>query len=166
MDIDTLLMHFHESLSSVAAPRFFETERGFQGAILVELNKRIPNHALSEHTIIEQEHQKRRPDHHGLRCRPDIIIHEPFDSSRHTDRREGNIAVIELKLNASESEATEDFKCLAEMINVLHYPLGIFVNIASDETHHQLVPAEVKGRIVSFAVSLNNGHVRVIEERA
>lgn len=164
MDIETLLIGFRESLASVATPRFFETERGFQGALLAELGKRIPNHVLPDGAIIEQEYQKRLA-HHGLKIRPDIIIHEPFDPSHHINRREGNIAVIELKLNASQAEAMEDFKSLSAMIDVLHYPLGIFVNIASDATHCQLVPPEAKGHIACYAVSLNNGHVHVVEDR-
>ena len=163
MDIETLLPYFRESLDSVVTPRFFETERGYQGALLAELNKRIPNYIIPK-AIIEQEYQKRLTQH-GLRTRPDIIIHEPFDHSHHIDRTEGNIAVIELKLNASQVEAKEDYKSLISMINVLRYQLGIFVNIASGETHCQLVPQEASGRIVSYAVSLQNGHIHIVEKR-
>jgi len=163
MDIEMLARHIRESLASVVTPRFFETERGFQGALLAELHKRIPTHVLKD-AIIEQEYQKSLKNH-GLTIRPDIVIHEPFDPSRHIDRREGNIAVIALKLNASRAEAAEDFRNLAAMIGVLHYPLGVFVNIASNATHCQLVPPGAKGHILSFAVSLDKRHVHVLEER-
>lgn len=161
MEIETLLIVFRESLAAVATQRFFETERGFQGALLVELHKRIPDHVLSD-AIIEQEYQKSLT-HHNLKIRPDIIIHEPYDPSRHANRCAGNIVVIELKLKASQADAAEDFKNLAAIINVLDYPHGIFVNIASDATHYQLVPPEAKGRVICFAVSLDKGHVQVVE---
>jgi len=162
MDRHKLLEHIRESLASISAPRFFETERGFQGALLTQLENRIPNYVLPEGALIEQEHQK-SPAQHGLRIRPDIIIHEPFKPERHSTRTEGNIAVIELKLNASKVRAQNDFNSLAEMINVLQYPLGIFINIASHKTHSELVPLSVKDLIVCFAVSLDNGHVKVVE---
>ena len=157
-----LLTHIRESLASISTPRFFQTERGYQGALLAQLNNRIPKHVLPKGAIVEQEYQKSLA-RHGLRIRPDIIIHEPFDQSRHADRAEGNIAVIELKLSASQAEACDDFKSLAAMIDLLHYPVGIFVNIGASQTHAGFVQPEMKDRIVSFAVVLNNGHVQVTQ---
>lgn len=146
---------------AITAPRFFLTERGFQGELLVQLSRRLH---LLDNEIVEQEYQKRQRDH-GLRLRPDIIIHEPFDPARHGARAEGNRAVVELKLNATPDEAAEDFRSLAAMIQVLGYPLGVFVNIAATDTHADLVPAAVRGRVVTFAVTLQDGEPRVIEEQ-
>jgi len=151
----------HEALTACAHPRFFESERGFQGQLLVELTGRIH---LPDQAIIEQEYQKRL-DAHGLTIRPDIVIHEPYDSARHASRATGNIAVVELKLRASAQQAAADFQSLAAMLRMLRYPVGIFVNIGSAETHVELVPQEARGRIVSFAVSLAEGKPRVVEER-
>jgi hypothetical protein len=66
-------------------------------------------------------------------------------AEHHAGRAEGNRAVVELKLNATTAEAAEDFESLAAMIQVLHYPLGLFVNIASTVTHADLVPEVVPG---------------------
>jgi len=162
MDRDALLAIVHESLASIAVPRFFETERGFQGALLTQLAQRIP--VLPDGALIEQEYQK-SPGQHGLRIRPDIIIHEPFNPTRHADRREGNLAVIELKLNATKAQAASDFKNLTAMIDALHYPLGLFINVAAAVTHAHLVPLEARGRIVCFAVSWRDGRAHVFEER-
>jgi hypothetical protein len=101
MDIDTLLAGMHAALSACAHPRFFETERGFQGQLLVELAKRVH---LPAQAIIEQEYQKRLYVH-GLKIRPDMVIHEPYQQSRHVRRATSNIAVIELKHNASAEQA-------------------------------------------------------------
>jgi hypothetical protein len=162
MDADAVRSSMREALAACAHPRWFETERGFQGQLLVELAKRI---RLPDQAIIEQEYQKRLADH-GLRIRPDIIIHEPYDPDRHTSRANGNIAVIELKLNGSAEEATADFASLSAMLSVLDYPLGIFVNIASRRTYAELVPEEAKNRIVSYAVSFIEGKAEVIEAAA
>lgn len=150
-----------DSLTAITVPRYFQTERGFQGELLVQLSRRLH---LLDPEIVEQEYQKRQRDH-GLTVRPDIIIHEPFDSARHGARAEGNRAVVELKVNATAAEAAEDFETLAAMIQVLRYPLGVFVNIASTVTHANLVPMAVRGRVVAFAVALQDGKPRVIEER-
>lgn len=105
MDHETLLAHLIEALGAITAPRFYETERGFQGALLAELHKTIPHHLLPEGAVIEQEYQKRLYGH-GLTIRPDIIIHEPFDEARHDSRKDGNVAVIELKRDASQEGAS------------------------------------------------------------
>jgi hypothetical protein len=72
---------------------------------LVELAKRVH---LPAHAIIDQEYQKRL-SLHGLTTRPDIVIHEPYQQNRHVSRTTGNIAVIELKRNASAEQAVADF---------------------------------------------------------
>ena len=161
MHTEAVLSSMHEALAACAHPRLFETERGFQGQLLVELSKRL---LLPDQAIIEQEYQKRLKVH-GLTVRPDIVIHEPFDSSRHLSRTSGNIAVVELKLNASAAQATSDFSSIAAMLKALNYSVGIFVNIGSTETHEKLVPEDAKGHIVSFAVSFTEGKARVIEVR-
>jgi hypothetical protein len=73
--------------------------------------------------------------------------------------------VFELKRKASAKEATEDFANLATMLDILEYPLGVFVNIGSRQTHANLVPTQGRGRIVIFATMLVAGHVQVTEQR-
>jgi hypothetical protein len=156
-----LVACFRDALAAITAPRFFSTERGFQGELLVQLSQRI---RLPDQAILEQEYQKRQHEH-GLTIRPDIVIHEPFDPTRFTDRTQGNLAVVELKLCATAAEAAKDFASLATMIKVLHYPLGVFVNIGAAATYAELVPAEVRGRVVAFAVDFVDGKTHVIEQR-
>jgi hypothetical protein len=164
METETLLKAVRTSIETIDSPRNYDNERGLQGQLLVELSKRIPACLPPDRTLIEQEHQKTL-EHHGLTIRPDIIIHQPFDPAHHGSRREGNFAVFELKRRASAKEAAEDFGSLAAMLDVLQYPIGIFINIGSDETHANLVPQQARGRIVIFAARLIDGHVRVTEAR-
>src|SRR5262245_6727854 len=163
MDIDAVLTVIRDSLRAVMAPRLFETERGYQGALLAELSRRFPTFGVeSDGALVEQEYQKRVGDH-GLNIRPDLIIHKPFDPKRHTSRTEDNFAVFELKRRATKREAREDLANLISMMEVLCYPLGVFVNIDATETHHTQAPRRAPGRLVAFAVSLDNGDVRLVE---
>jgi hypothetical protein len=68
-----------DALKSIHEPRFFETERGFQGELLVQLAKRLREAAFPGDPVVEQEYQKTIPSH-GIKIRPDIIIHVPFAS--------------------------------------------------------------------------------------
>ena len=159
--MEPMIASLGASLAAISARRFFESERGFQGELLVQLSKRL---RLSDNAIIEQEHQKKLGAH-GLKIRPDIIIHEPFNSELHGARTEGNFAVIELKLNASPQAATEDLNSLAKMLKVLQYPIGFFINIGSATTHSALISDSARGKIVCFAVYVAGGKTIVIEER-
>lgn len=161
MDRETLLDHLTAALRTITTPRFYQNEHGFQGELLVQLKQAIPADFLPDEAIIEQEHQKKLKVH-GLRIRPDIIVHEPYDEHYHGSRRDGNHAVIEIKRAASQKDAIDDFASLISMIEILDYPLAIFINIASDNTRADLVPAEWRDRIVCFAVNLQNGEAHVI----
>jgi hypothetical protein len=159
---DDVLTGVRDALAAITAPRLFQTERGYQGALLGQLQARL---RLPDHTIVEQEYQK-QAGQHGLTIRPDIVVHEPFDPERHGARTEGNVAVVELKLRATAAEALADFQSLRSMLEVLRYPLGVFVNVASAVTHADLVPQDVRGRIVCFAVALVDGAAQIVEQRA
>lgn len=162
--MDELINIIRESLVAINHPRFYETERGFQGAFLAELGQRLP--ALQwDGAIVEQEYQKRMPDH-GIRIRPDIIIHIPFDEDIHNLRTEGNFVVFELKLNASEVEALPDYENLSNMCEALGYPLGVFINIGSSSTHLSQYQGPHKGKLHAFAVRLHGGLVEVQDENA
>lgn len=156
---DDVLACVRVSLGAITASRFFETERGYQGALLGQLSDRLQ---LPDYGIVEQEHQKQALLH-GLTIRPDIIVHEPFNSERHGARTEGNVAVVELKLRARPADALADFESLRAMLDVLRYRLGIFVNIDSAVTHAELVPDDIRGRVVCFAVILSDGIPQVTE---
>ena len=153
MNTEKLLEAIRDSLAEITASRFYETERGFQGELIAELRKRLTDSVLPERAILEQEYQKRLKTH-GLDIRPDIIIHEPFDQTRHSNRQSGNHAVFELKRRAAEVGASQAFDSLGKMLQVLDYPIGIFVNIDSDATFSASVPKDFQDRIVCFAVRL------------
>ena len=157
-----VLIGVRDALAAITVPRFFQTERGYQGALLGQLHERL---RLPDYAVVEQEYQK-QAGQHGLKIRPDILVHEPFDFERHVARTEGNVAVIELKLRATAADALADFQSLRSMLEVLRYPLGVFVNIASVVTHADLVPQDVRGRIVCFAVELADGAAQIVEQRA
>jgi hypothetical protein len=146
------------SLASVTQPRFYETERGFQGEFLAIFRAALPAAGLPGDAIVEQEYQKRLREH-GITVRPDIIVHIPTPVGG--NRRRGNFAVFELKLAARAAEAQEDFASLDAVLGALDYPLGIFVNIAAPETHAELYGGPFPGRIHCFAVQLIQRRVRV-----
>lgn len=163
MDKDALITHIEAALRTIVHPRFYKTERGFQGELLAALREVIPRDLLPEPAIIEQEYQKRL-DRHGLNIRPDIIIHEPFNPTKHAGTDDGNIAVIELKRNATRASAEGDFASLVSMMDVLAYPIGVFVNIDAGATHADALPEAAKGRVTCFAVYLQDGGVAVVRE--
>lgn len=154
-----VLAGVRDALQSITAPRLFETERGYQGALLGQLDRRLQ---LPARVIVEQEYQK-QAGRHGVTIRPDIIIHEPFDPERFADRTQGNVAVIELKLRSTAAEAADDFKSLGLMLDELRYQLGIFINIGAERTWAELLPQALHGRVACFAVRLQETAVTVVE---
>ena len=163
MNKDQFIKIFKESLGAITAERFYETERGYQGQLLIELDNRFKReHNVPNQTIIEQEYQKTLPNH-GIDIRPDIIFHIPHEAGVHQDRRDGNFVVIECKLKATQRKAIEDFNNLDLMFEKLNYPLGIFLNIDSDKTFYEKYTGRYKNRLCCFAVQLVDGKVKIIE---
>ncbi|MBB2803063.1 hypothetical protein [Xanthomonas arboricola] len=112
--------------------------------------------------MLREEYQKRLAEH-GLRIRPDIILHEPFDPSLHRYRDDGNHAVMELKRRATPGSAAGALTNLVAMINALNYPLGVFINIDSPKTWAESVLEDHRARIVYLAAHLDeNGEPRVV----
>lgn len=165
MDMDVLLEAIRDSLLAITMPRFYENERGFQGQLLIELSQRIPALIPEDYAILEQEHQKTL-ERHGLEIRPDIILHQPFDPAIHQSRQDGNFAVIELKRKAGPKKAIEDFESLCSMLEILHYPIGIFINIGHAKTHVEHVPSRGRGQVITFATRLIQDEVCVDMARA
>lgn len=153
-----------QSLENIREERFFQDERGFQGALLQELSQRVAHGAFPGDPIIEQEYQKRLPLHR-IRIRPDIIIHIPFERGVAEGRDEGNFVAVELKRRATTKKAKEAFANLAQMKKALKYPLTIFINIDSEQTHAALCPKSIAGQTACFAVRFEDGRsvVRVEE---
>lgn len=154
---DQFLTILRDALENIGEPRFFETERGFQGELLIQIGKRLKYAELAGDPIVEQEYQKTLPLHH-LNIRPDVIVHIPFDRGRVERRDQGNFVAMELKLRSNASEARDDFVKLLRMREVLGYPLTIFINIDSDETHVAQRPEAIAGQTACYAVRLENGN--------
>jgi hypothetical protein len=161
--MDALIQAIRDSLAAITTPRFYETERGYQGELYAELRKRLPIIEM-EGAIIEQEYQKRMKDH-GFRIRPDLIIHVPFEGSGLGSRAEGNFVVIELKHRASLKNAHVDFANLSAMCEALDYPLGVFINIASTDTHFANYEGPHRERLLAFAVQLSGDGVVIHEQK-
>lgn len=163
MNREQFLAGLRGALGAITHPRFFETERGYQGELLGALRNRLDAPAWPPEAILEQEHQKVL-GLHGINIRPDIIIHEPFNAERHRSRREGNHAVIEIKRRSTADEAREDFASIEQMFKHLDYRLGAFVNIDAQEAHAVLLPPSLRGLVTCFAVILDrDGRVLVRE---
>jgi hypothetical protein len=164
---EQFLALLRDALESIREPRLYATERGFQGELLAQLRHRLEHAELPGEPIVEQEYQKTLP-HHGLNFRPDVIVHIPFERGRAERRDQGNFVAIELKLRSTENEAHEDFAKLVQMREVLGYPLTIFINIDSDDTHVAQCPAAIAGQTACYAVRLENGNsmVRIAGPRA
>jgi len=159
--MEEIIQAIRDSIASIVNPRFYETERGFQGELGAELRNRL-NGLEIEGAIVEQEYQKRMKEH-GFRIRPDIIIHIPFEGAGFSSRAEGNFVVIELKRQAIEGEALADYENLSAMCETLNYPLGVFINIGANETHIDKFQGQNKDRLRSFSVQLEDGMVAVRE---
>jgi hypothetical protein len=121
-------------VKQITNPRFFNSERGYQGQLIALLDNLIKTENLfPKETIIEQEYQKTMK-HHGIVQRPDIIIHIPLEAGLSNSRNENNYFVAALKLNGKAKSATDDFQKLTEMFNYLDYPEGVFINVGTYPT--------------------------------
>lgn len=144
------------ALGGIIEKRSFQDERSFQGALLQELARRLHQGVAQDDPIIEEEYQKRIRAH-GIRIRPDIIIHVPFDRGGMERRDQGNFVAIELKRRASPKAAAKAFANLELMKTRLNYPLTIFINIDSEATHREFCPESIVGQTVCLAVELKDG---------
>jgi hypothetical protein len=162
MDKKKLLMHVRGALEDITRPELYADERGYHGEFYAILRARVEAD-LPKGLHLRMEPQKSE-SMHGLRLRPDIILHEPFDVAIHEDRNQGNDVVFELKRRASKREALRDFESLYSMIRCLDYEAGIFINIDAARSFAEHLPAVLKGRVTCFAVRLENGRPIVIEE--
>lgn len=155
MNKDGFLRVFKESLVVITEKRFFSSELGYQGQLVTELNNRLKVELVfSNRTVVEQEYQKRLK-RHGIRIRPDIIIHVPYSEGIHSSRKEDNYVVIQLKKNSSKKAALDDFKKIDLLFQNLDYPLGVFLNIGSERNFYSSYLGEYRDRIHCFAVRLS-----------
>jgi hypothetical protein len=162
-DRGQFLALLQEALENIREEQLFRDERGFQGALLQELGRRLPEGVRPEDPMLQQEYQKRLL-RHGIRIRPDIIIHIPFERGVTESREEGNFVAMELKRGATSKTAKGAFANLAKMKKALKYPVTIFINIDSDQTHVGLCPKSIAGQTACFAVHLEDGISVRLEE--
>ena len=101
------------ALRQVVHPRFFESERGFQGQFQANLQAAG---AVPPNAILEEEHQKTMA-RHGITRRPDLTVHVPTPAGGNV--RVGNLVVFELKRAASAADAREDFAALDDIVGAL-----------------------------------------------
>jgi len=153
------------AIGRVREPRYFSTERGYQGQLLSELDGLVAAETDDfTRPIVEQEYQKRAHEH-GITLRPDIIIHIPFERGASPTRRDDNHLVILLDLSADKAEAEEDFGQLSTICCKLNYPIGAFINISSTDLWLPDYIAKIDDsfRLYEFAVSLDDGCLRINE---
>lgn len=152
------------AMSRITHPRYYLSERGYQGALIAQLQQGLTE-LNWEDAIIEQEYQKRIREH-GIRIRPDVIIHVPFDSNEHNTRGEGNFVVFELKLGSAlnESKALDDYQSLAIMCEVLSYPYAVFIVIDGETAFFNNYQGPHKNKILVFKVKLEDGQVLISRE--
>jgi len=163
MDSELIIKIIIEALKHMDSPRFFKTERGFQGRFACALYKIFDvKKIFQDDMIIEEEYQK-RIEPHGTKLRPDLIVHVPVESSHSCSRTENNFVVFAFKRQSNEDRAKEDFKKLNELFEKLGYPLGIFINInGRSEIFLNKYSGLFKNRIHEFCITQNNGKNNII----
>lgn len=163
MDSELIIETIVEALKHMDSPRFFKTERGFQGRFACALYEIFDAKKIfPDDTIIEEEYQKRiRP--HGTRLRPDLIVHVPVESGHSGSRIKNNFVVFAFKRQANEYRAKEDFKKLNELFEKLKYPLGIFINInGCPEVFLDKYSGSFKNRIHEFCITQTNNKLDIL----
>ena len=164
MDKEKFLAKLRDSIRAITDGRYFLTERGYQGQLIAELDRRLNiSQNFHDNAILEQEYQK-QADKHGITIRPDIILHIPFETGIYNNRSAGNFIVIQLKKGTSVQKAKEDFDKLDLMFGKLDYPLGIFINIDSARTFHDCYTGDYSERLRCFAVKLTGDEVIICEQ--
>jgi len=144
------------AMKQIALPRFFKSERGYQGIFYCKLYKEFKKCGIvNEDCIIEMEYQKSA--RHRIYQRPDIILHIPVEHSGAVPT-DNNFAVWALKARANKAAALEDFEKLNQMFTYLNYEIGFFVNIGNDFHHLNNYNGKFQDRLICFAVKLQNGN--------
>ena len=149
------------ALKEINSPRFFKTERGFQGRFTIALYKKLgENNIFPNGTIIEEEYQKSLKLH-GIKQRPDLIIHVPIETSHSSNRKENNYVVFAFKLSGNKTKVLKDFEKLNELIEKLDYSLGIFININSLNSFLGEYQGPNKDKIHEFCIKQSNGKLNL-----
>ncbi|AFM23337.1 hypothetical protein [Desulfomonile tiedjei] len=147
------------AIGRINHPRFFRSERGYQGELYCRLREEFLSQNLLDERMLEPEYQK-RPTDHLTQQRPDIIYHIPAPAEGEVFIN--NYTVWALKLRADHPDVISDFEKLYEMISLLQYPLAVFLNIDSDSHYlHDCIP-DYRNRIVAFTTMRNEAEGKLV----
>lgn len=147
------------ALRKISTPRFFKSERGYQGFFYCKLYEELEIRRLvNEDQILEMEYQK--SSRHGLSQRPDIIFHIPVEHSGSSVVK-NNFAVWALKARVNATTAQQDFEKLDEMFEYLNYPLGFFININDQQHHLASYSGKFRDRLIGFSILLPDESPRI-----
>ena len=151
--IDDIVDATDKALKMGIHPRYFQSERGFQGKFYCALQQILDNKGLlQDGYILEMEYQK--SGLHNTSQRPDIILHVPTEESG-AKVDENNMAVWALKKDSrNETLVKEDFDKLDKMFEILKYQCGIFINIGSKNNFSEVYKGKFKDRLRMVAVWL------------
>lgn len=149
---DEIVAATTQALLQINQPRFLRTERGYHGKFYCALQEALEERGLlQDGRILEMEYQKSA--RHQTSQRPDIVLHVPAEGSGQAVT-ENNFAVWALKRRATQDKANQDFVKLDQMFESLRYPLGIFVNIDTNEHVKLLYSGRFPERLKVVAVWL------------
>jgi len=138
--------------------RYWKSERAFQSEFYCFLKEQHETiNLFPKGAILESEYQKKL-DEHGLRLRPDLIVHMPTEIT-HANVRKNNYLLIQFKVHATLRKAIADFKKINDLIRILDYPIGIFINVDSEgkEFLASYSRGEYKQRIHEISVYREDG---------
>jgi hypothetical protein len=141
------------ALKRVSESRFYESERGYQGACYSALTGALKDLKLLPYRmIVEMEYQKSAAKH-GLTQRPDIIVHLPTEHGSPSVNK-NNLLVIAMKHRASSNAAMADFEKLDDIMRRLDYEFGVFINVDSILHHADSYHGRYPKRMHCYAVKL------------
>ena len=163
MNQEHFLQLLRSALQAIQEPRFYETKRGYQAELLVQLRARMEEGPIWPGSpLVEQEYVQSAAAH-GLDIRPDLLLHCPFDRGVFQDRRQGNYVAIELKRRANKQAASQDYARLDRICAVLDYAMGIFINVDAKQIFLPEQGGQAGDRLHGFAVELRQGQVHIQE---
>jgi hypothetical protein len=157
------LQLLRSALLAIREPRFYTSERQYQGELLLQLRARLEENPIWPGSLIVEQEYQNSAAVHGLDFRPDLIIHCSFDKGVFDDRRQGNNVVLELQRRASRQAALQNYAQLDRICTVLDYAMGIFINVDATEIFLPESYGQAGDRLHGFAVELRADQVHIQE---
>lgn len=155
----TILRATVDALHQIRETRFYSTERGYQGRFYCALQKELMDRGFVDgNCILEQGYHRSAMG--GEYQRPDIVLHVPAEDSG-APAGANNFGVWALKRAANTTSAQDDFNKLDGMFHTLNYPLGVFINLDSDQHHFSAYTGPFTERLFCAAVQLVRGGVAI-----